>query len=53
VYSADEAFVTGTLGGVTSVTKVDGRTIGEGRPGAKTMRAGELYLQRVTATIQV
>ena len=25
VYSADEAFVTGTLGGVTPVTKVDGR----------------------------
>jgi branched-chain amino acid aminotransferase len=53
VYSADEAFVTGTLGGVTPVTKVDGRAIGEGRPGAETIRAGELYLQRVTATIQV
>ena len=33
VYSADEAFVTGTLGGVTPVTKVDGRAIGDGRPG--------------------
>ena len=30
----DEAFVTGTLGGVTPVTKVDGRVIGEGRLGA-------------------
>jgi len=48
VYSADEAFVTGTLGGVTPVTKVDGRTIGDGRPGATTARAGELYLQKVT-----
>nr|HET7860318.1 aminotransferase class IV [Caldimonas sp.] len=48
VYSADEAFVTGTLGGVTPVTKVDGRTIGDGRPGAQTARAGELYLQLVT-----
>jgi len=48
VYAADEAFVTGTLGGVTPVTKVDGRTIGDGRPGATTARAGELYLQRVT-----
>lgn len=30
VYSADEAFVTGTLGGVTPVTRVDGRVIGSG-----------------------
>jgi branched-chain amino acid aminotransferase len=49
VYSADEAFVTGTLGGVTPVTKVDGRTVGDGLPGAQTIRAGELYVQRVTA----
>src|SRR6476661_2305219 len=35
VYAADEAFVTGTLGGVTPVTKVDGRTIGDGTPGAQ------------------
>jgi branched-chain amino acid aminotransferase len=52
VYSAEEAFVTGTLGGVTPVTKVDGRMIGDGRPGRQTMRAAELYLQRVTASIQ-
>ena len=50
VYAADEAFVTGTLGGVTPVTKVDGRTIGDGKPGAQTARAGELYLRRVTAS---
>ena len=48
VYSADEAFVTGTLGGVTPVTRVDGRPIGDGRPGAQTQRAGELYLRSVT-----
>jgi branched-chain amino acid aminotransferase len=53
VYSAEEAFVTGTLGGVTPVTKVDGRTIGDGRPGAHTSRAGTLYLQRVTSAIEV
>src|SRR6187455_1027037 len=52
VYSADEAFVTGTLGGVTPVTKVDGRAIGDGTPGAQTKRAAELYLRHVTATIQ-
>ena len=53
VYSADEAFVTGTLGGVTPVTKVDGRTIGDGKPGAQTTRVGELYRQWVTSAIQV
>jgi branched-chain amino acid aminotransferase len=52
VYSADEAFVTGTLGGVTPVTRVDGRTIGSGAPGARTKRAGELYLRHVTGSVQ-
>jgi branched-chain amino acid aminotransferase len=50
VYSADEAFVTGTLGGVTPVTKVDGRVIADGRPGAQTKRAGELYLKQTLGT---
>lgn len=49
VYSADEAFVTGTLGGVTPVTKVDGRLIADGRPGAMTARASRLYLESVGA----
>jgi branched-chain amino acid aminotransferase len=52
VYSADEAFATGTLGGVTPVTKVDGRTLGDGSPGALTKRAGELYLRHVTGAVQ-
>jgi branched-chain amino acid aminotransferase len=50
VYAADEAFVTGTLGGVTPVTKVDGRPIGDGTPGAVTKRASGLYLQHVAGT---
>lgn len=49
VYSADEAFVTGTLGGVTPVTRIDGRQIGDGRPGPLTAKASELYLRAVTA----
>jgi branched-chain amino acid aminotransferase len=48
VYAADEAFVTGTLGGVTPVTRVDGRTIGDGKPGPVTQRASDLYVQQVT-----
>jgi branched-chain amino acid aminotransferase len=49
VYSADEAFVTGTLGGVTPVTRVDGRQIGDGRPGALALRADGLYQARCAA----
>ncbi len=44
VYAADEAFVTGTFGGLTPVTEVDGRTIGDGTvPGPMTRRLRELY----------
>lgn len=50
VYSADEAFVTGTLGGVTAVTKVDGRVIGDGTPGLLTAEASALYLKSVGVT---
>jgi branched-chain amino acid aminotransferase len=47
VYSANEAFVTGTLGGVTAVTRVDGRTIATGEPGAVTRRVGDLYQEAI------
>ena len=43
VYSAGEAFVTGTLGGVTPVVRVDGRVIGTGKPGPVTARVAEAY----------
>ncbi len=49
VYSADEAFVTGTLGGVTPVVRIDGRQIGEGKPGPLTARASDLYTTAVMA----
>jgi len=49
VYSADEAFVTGTLGGVTSVTKIDGRLIADGKAGKVTKEASDLYLRSVGA----
>jgi branched-chain amino acid aminotransferase len=47
VYRADEAFVTGTFGGLTPVVSVDGRTIGDGLPGPMTARLRELYDRRV------
>ena len=43
VYGADEAFVTGTFGGLTPVVKVDGRVIGDGKPGVMTERLSALY----------
>lgn len=42
-YSAQEAFVTGTLGGVTPVVSIDGRRIGDGTPGLLTKRIAEIY----------
>jgi branched-chain amino acid aminotransferase len=50
VYSADEAFVTGTLGGVTPVVRIDGRQIGAGLPGEVTAKAGDLYMKKVMET---
>jgi branched-chain amino acid aminotransferase len=44
VYGADEAFVTGTFGGLTPVVVVDGHTIGSGAAGPVTERLSELYL---------
>jgi branched-chain amino acid aminotransferase len=46
VYSADEAFVTGTFGSLTPVVAVDGRVIGEGF-GPVTARLSTLYKQAV------
>jgi len=48
VYGADEAFVTGTLGGVTPATRIDGRAIGTGEPGTITRRISELYNEAIT-----
>ena len=43
VYDADEAFVTGTFGGLTPVSAVDGRVIGDGSEGQMTTRLRGLY----------
>ncbi|WP_420616223.1 aminotransferase class IV [Candidatus Palauibacter sp.] len=42
-YRADEAFCTGTMGELASVTEIDGRVIGDGAPGSLTKRLGDLY----------
>jgi branched-chain amino acid aminotransferase len=43
VYSADEAFVTGTFGGLTPVVKIDGKLIGDGASGSMTGRLSAHY----------
>ena len=40
---ADEAFISSTAGGIMPVTRVDGRALGNGRPGALSWRLHELY----------
>jgi branched-chain amino acid aminotransferase len=45
LYIADECFLTGTAAELISVTKVDGRTIGDGVPGPITMRLLEAFHQ--------
>jgi branched-chain amino acid aminotransferase len=42
-YSADEAFVTGTFGGVANVSGIDGRIIGDGKIGSMTSQLRDLY----------
>lgn len=43
IYRADEVFCTGTMGELAAVTKVDGRTIGDGKVGPRTQRLTELF----------
>ena len=48
VYSADEAFVTGTFAGIVPVREVDGRTIGAGAgAGPMTQRLMTLYAEHI------
>ena len=43
LYSADECFTTGTMGELTPVLQVDGRTIGTGLPGTVTQKLQGMY----------
>ena len=42
-YRADEMFCSGTMGELAAVTRVDGRVIGDGQPGAMTRRLSDLF----------
>ena len=49
LYTAAEVFVTGTMGGLVPVLAVDGRTIGDGKPGPVTGQLTALFAD-LTAT---
>ena len=51
VYGADEAFVTGTFGGLTPVNSIDGREIGPGGFGPLTKRLSSLYEAHIRAEV--
>ena len=51
VYSAQEAFVTGTFAGVVPVRSVDGRTIGTGKRGPVVERLQDMYRDLVAADV--
>jgi len=51
VYSAQEAFVTGTFAGVAPVRSVDGRVIGTGERGPVVARLQELYVDWVARDV--
>lgn len=42
-YTADEMFLTSTAGGFVPVRVVDGRTVGDGRPGPTFRRLKDAY----------
>ena len=50
LYTADEVFVTGTMGGLTPVLSVDARTIGDGKPGPVTTKLTELFAELTAAS---
>ena len=41
--AADEVFLTSTAGGIVPITRIDGASVGDGRPGPLTGRLIELY----------
>ena len=50
LYTADEVFVTGTMGGIAPVIRIDGRLIGDGRPGPLTAKLTDLLADLATSS---
>ncbi len=52
LYTADEVFVTGTMGGLVPVLAVDGRIVGDGKPGPVSRQLTDMFAD-LTATTGV
>ena len=52
-HRADEVFCTGTLGELAGVTRIDGRTIGDGAVGEATLRLSQLFHELVRREVAV
>jgi branched-chain amino acid aminotransferase len=50
LYTADELFVTGTMGGIAPVISLDGRQVGDGSPGPVTLRLTKLLAELTAST---
>ena len=48
-HTAQEAFVTGTMGELTPVTEIDGRPVGKGQPGPLTAQMQEWFARKTEA----
>lgn len=47
VYNAEEAFVTGSFGGITPIREIDGRIIGNGKFGELSHKINNFYLELI------
>jgi len=47
VYVSDEAFFTGTAAEVTPIRELDGRSLGDGKPGGITRRLQDIFFSIV------
>jgi branched-chain amino acid aminotransferase len=51
LYTADEAFLTGTAAEIVPIREVDDRTVGEGRPGPVTRQIQQIYFSTVRGEV--
>ncbi len=52
LYTADEAFFTGTAAEITPIREADNRTIGTGRPGPETKKIQEVFFKAVKGEVK-
>lgn len=48
--ACDEAFLTGSIRGVSAIVRIDGRAVGDGRPGPLTKRVAAMNAQLIEAS---